>query len=461
MYGISEILQKVTFETMSKAESSSYTLEVSFSQSSAGINLTPISIEGMSIDQQFVTNVFDVVMMTCNFYPLDLLKLLENTQDLKVTIIQRRWDRDIYGCHDSELPDIYTFNAIIANPADIMKTLPPAVFKKTQLEDYDRDQLNKPLPLTVQLATDDELSVKRKQINSILADTDTNGVVLYALSAIGVENVHMEEIQNEKKYRNVIIPPMTDVATLFSYLQKEYGLCKQGISQYFTNNTMYIYQPFNTKPERNDVVNVFRLPENSVDGGDMYHVVEGEDLYIACFSKVASNNPSDAATENVGNAVVVKQADTSMDASANIDNKGKLTKNEQSTIIAKVNNQNTTMKDQVQAKYCGTTANIFEQLSNITASQMEHVGIGWIHAKPYLIKPGMKCILHYDDANATDVNDVYTTSPGIVSGVNYQLVQQAKYPTIVYRWDAKLLLSLAPKPKPNATETSSNTTSAT
>lgn len=357
----------------------------------------------------------------------------------------RRWDRDIYGYYNSEEPDIYQYNVILANPQDLLKTLPPAVFKKTNLSDYDKEVLMTPMSLDMQLVDETELNIKRTKINTVLADTDMESAILYVANALQIKNTNISQIDNTKKYREVIIPQLQDITTIFEDFQKQYGIFRKGIARYISNNTLYVFPPFDTDPARSEIVNIFKLPQGSVDGGDMYHSLEGEDIYIASFGETTSTNTSEQHTENIGNAVAIKQADTSVGCMSTISNDGTITRNELSNLVVQINTNATSTKDQVVINSGGTTANIFDKLSEITAGQLEHVSLTWIHAKPFLIKPGTKCILHYDDTSDKDNDDTYTTVPGIVESAVYILRQHTKNPSIVYRWDATIITAVVPK----------------
>lgn len=445
MRGVSELLKNIVFEKMSLAKGSSYVLETTFTQSDNDITISPVEVESIQIRQAFVTDITDNIAIRCKFFPMDILTLLTNSQDLKITLIFRRWDRDIYSYYASEEPDIYQLNVFISNPQDILKQLPPVVFKKTKLEDYDKEILNTPMSLDMQLMDQKTLDVKRPSMNAILADTDMSSAVLYVINALGIEKTSISEIDNTKIHREIIIPGLMDMSQVFTQLQESYGIYKKGLARYFCNETMYIYPPFDIDPNRSEIVNIFKLPTGSVDGGDMYHAMEGEDLYITCFSDVQVANTSEQSTENIGNAVSVKQADASVGASIDVDKSGKITRNEQANLTVRYDSQATATKGQVNVVHGGTTNNIFSKLSDISAGQLEHVTLQWIHAKPYIIKPGMKCVYHYDDTSTQDRSDVYTTSPGIVEQAIYTLIQHAKYPSLIYRWDATITVGVVPK----------------
>lgn len=445
MRGVSELLRDIVFEKMSLAKGSSYVLETTFTQSDNDITITPVEVEHIEITQTYVTSITDSIVCRCKFFPMDILTLLTNSQDLKVTIISRRWDRDIYSYYASEEPDIYQFNVFMSNPQDILKQLPPVVFKKTNLEDYDKEILNTPMSLDMQFISEKTLQVKRPNMNAILADTDVSSAILYITNVLGIEKTSISEIDNTKIHREIIIPGLMDMSSVFTQLQETYGVYKKGLARYFCNDTLYIYPPFDTDPARSEVVNIFRLPAGSVDGGDMYHAMEGEDLYVTCFSEVQVTNTAEKSTENTGNAVSVKQADASVGASVDVDKDGKITRNEQANLTVKYDSHATATKGQVNVVHGGTTNNIFSKLSEISAGQLEHVTLQWIHAKPYIITPGMKCVYHYDDTSTQDRSDVYTTSPGIVEQVVYTLIQHAKNPSLILRWDATITIGVVPK----------------
>lgn len=444
MLGVSRILEDIVYNRMKDGKGSTYTLDITFTQSDSGTEVKPTRLEAMSIEQLFSGQAVDNINCRCMFFPLDLYNLLNNTQDLKMTMIQQRWERKYYSTMPNEEPDVYTFKVMIENPQDLMKQIPPSALKKTAETDFERTQLHTPLPLDMQLIPDIDYEAMKQKGNAMLADTDVQSVILYMANLWGIQNTYLSPPDNTKKYENITIPPITGFNELIPMLQQQYGIYEKGAASYYCNGTWYIYPPYDTTPEKQEILNIFKLPENSVDGGDVYHVQDEDSLYIVSFSPVQTQNTAQSATENQGNAIAVRQADSSMDASRDVDNSGKVTLNQQAAVMAKVNSSSTTTKDQVSTDYRGTTANIFEGLSAISSGQMEHVGLGWIHAKPWSIIPGMKCIMHYDDTTkGTAEEDYYSTVPGIVDGVQYTLHPQGKPGELIYRWDAQIALSVA------------------
>ena len=99
--GVSETLENVVYSKMRYGIGSTYELEFMFTQSTSGLEIPPVEIQGMVISQMFAEQAVDKIGCRCTFFPIDLYNLLCNTQDLKLTVIQRRWERKYY----STLPD--------------------------------------------------------------------------------------------------------------------------------------------------------------------------------------------------------------------------------------------------------------------------------------------------------------------------------------------------------------------
>lgn len=447
--GVSRILESMVVEKMSKSKGATFSIDLTFNQSTSGIEIKPEKLIGISIVQDFLGGMIDTIQMKCTFFPKDYVTLLENAQDLKVSMIQKRWLRDIYSTSLKDSPDVYEFKVMIQNPNDLLRQVPPSTFKQTENENYDRDQLKTPIELEMQLTPEIDYEAMKQKGTTTLCDTDVSSVILYMCNLWNIKNTNISSIENDKKYPVIEIPAMTELPALINELQSKYGMYKKGAACYYSGNTLYVYPPFDTEPDKDEVVNIFKLPENSVDGGDQYFLEEGSDLYLVTFSKVEAQNMATSSTENKGNAVTIKQADASTDLAREITNDGKITLNPQSTVIAKLNSGNTTTGDQVNTKHKGTTANVFDALSDIASGQMEMVALGWVHAKPWLIKPAMKCILHYDDTSigSGSDEDFYNTTVGIVARVEYSLYVQNKVggSDYTYRWDAKLALATPPK----------------
>lgn len=447
LLGVSKILSNTVYEKMAGSKDSIYELKCTFIQHDKNIEIKPQEIEQLTIEQNFVGSTIDTTMLRAKFFPQDILSLIENHQDLKCVLVQTRWDRNFYGPGNNDEPDIYEFKVLLANPNDIKKQATAALMKKTESTDFDRDQLYTPISLDMQLIPENSHKLLKTKVNCILADTNMQSVCMYLIKLFDIENAYISPVDNEKKYETVIIPGLMDMKDIFSYLQEKYGIYQKGISQYFDGSRFYLYPPFDTNPDKEEILHIYKLPSKSVDGGAQYFNKKDNELHIVIFSDVKSYNSSEKGSENIGNAVSVRQGDASIDVSHTVSNDGKITLNPQSTIIAKVNSSSTNTSSQVNTRYDGTTGNIFDKLSTISSEQMEHITFSWIHAKPYLIIPGMKCVFHYDDteANVENKEEQYTVTPGIVEYAKYVLTIHGKPHGPIYKWNCTLVISVPPK----------------
>lgn len=439
---ISSILKATIDEKLTDAKSSVWRPACTFINSEKELTITPTRIFGMTIEQSFMTNYMDVVSISVELTANDFISLLENYQDLKCSIIIHRYSPYLYGVMTNEPPDIFEYKVIISDAKDILKKFNPAELKKTKenpnMEMYESARL----PLTVQLVDEVAYNLRQVQINAMLKDVTMEDTINFVMSAFKTNDTAITQIDNTDKFKQISIPPMKNISNIFSFLQNRYGVYTKGIAHYYSDKKFHLFKSFDTEADYPSTINIYNIPEKMYDGCDSYHSTDGEDVHIVSNSKVITKSISEETVENSGNASAITQSDSVMDASREVQKDGTVKLAQQNSIVVKDSTNNAASKDLNVVKYHSTTSNIYLEASQVALANLELVSCGWIHGRPKLIQPGHKVVYHYDD------NNKYSTAPGIMHYIKYDLVPfQKPDHDYVFRWDVSFMFAIKPKDK--------------
>lgn len=156
-------------------------------------------------------------------------------------------------------------------------------------------------PHTIYLFVD-TLPKSRRTVNQVFQKATVLQAIMFIFQAMGISNVLMPKINNNKKYKEMIIPPMTCVKAL-SFLDTYYGIFRKGSLIFFDFDRSYLI-PYSGKcdiSEENEKKTTCIIIPKNLNSGNKFANKEG---MICKFVKKTKKNSSieldeDDATYNI------------------------------------------------------------------------------------------------------------------------------------------------------------------
>lgn len=405
-------LTEAAYEVLGNADHCIMKIECVFYNGDTGYSYTPEYIEILSIDQQFATNYMDYISLTVKFPPKDYLELLNNYQNLRCDLTLFKYNvREYDICYD-KLPIKLENVVIINNHADLLKQ-----FSEAQLMSNDENPTNDTyqsmrIPLQMQLFDVKAYELRQVKINTLFKNTPIMDVIYYIVEALGIENTVIVPFDNTEARPEILIPPIKSIADIFDNLQKEYGLYSKGLDVYYTMNTLYIYPSYETDPKQvSKIGHIYNLPENALSGGYGYHSLKENDVHVVCNTGANLQEAPSAGIENTGNTILMHNSDGVYDARSSTTNMG--TELKQNIVALEVNNSTGAKSNVNNVVYQSPTNNVFSQSSKMASFGGGNLTIGWLHAEPFVLVPGMKIMYHYD------AKESYQVHIGILKSAQY------------------------------------------
>ena len=423
-----------------------YKIRFIFTQSDSDWTYEPDKLSGMNLEKQFVGTYFDYVSIGFEAHPLDIIDLLNKSQDLYCTIIAvpHSW-RNFLPYEEDQF--VEKFRVIVEKPEDLMKQM--NLDKFTTISDEEALELRHRevlMPLTLQLMDDFVYESRHRRINAMFGNGSTvSQAIQFALNGLEIAQSDIADIDNTAPLNNMTIPPVHGMDSVFTYLQQAYGIFSKGLGAYYTDDTMYIWPPFETNPQSETTFHILLAPPDNFEAQECYHYKNDDgDISVVSNTGADTKNTMEHGAENIGTDQIMTNADKLIDHSGQMTGTGdyKLSENRVSGAALAKDNIKVTDSQNVQAR--GTSANIYTASSTLAANSGVQFACGWKVATLEHFRPGQKVMIHYDDDKGR-----YTTQTGTLTGIIYKMQRTSTraHPEPFWIFNASVSAFLEPEKK--------------
>ena len=421
MQHISKRLETEIGKVLERREYTVYKPKLVFHNPNTGFKVTIYLIYGFDIEQDFMQAYMTKYAVDIQVTYGEYLALQQNLQDLECTVILYPYDT-LTATELIELEPVIIKTRVIMNRIDLSKMLN----NKTLGDEHalgtiapDTPQLAEmTMKIPVYLIDPGMYDIRHIQLNAILHNVTVEDVIHWAAYQFGFEKIHIVKPTNTIRYNNFVIPPMQDIATLFPYIQKVFGIYSHGLGYFVMKDELYVYPQFDKDVNNtytNRVIHLINAPRGQYAGFDSYSTVIDDDQWIV--SNTASNvvDATTKGTENEGNVHVSSNPDNSRDGGVVINKDGSVVRPAENITVLQNTNSNA-MSDKSQIlKYTGQQTNIFNTTEQMAAYDGVYMNAGWVRSKPLSLLPGQIVLYHYDDKH-----DDYTVRRGRLLKADYK-----------------------------------------
>lgn len=417
-----------------------------FSESNAEVSVVPLSIGTFNVVQNFEKEYGDKIGVTLDVSAEEALLLLSNAQDLRYTITFNHVTQHYYRIIDDIPPETRKYRVIINHPMDLLKSIQKIEVTTSQESGSSTPQFKpddiraRRFNLQVGLVTDDLYEVRERPINNLPVNANMCDTIHCIANVLNIKKVNMlEQPDNERVYKAVPIVPMQTLGTVMDQLQDTYGCYQKGLGCYFHDNALEIYSGYDTNPNTEKALHLYRLPTQSFGGCKSYHSVDATgSIHVVLIDEVAIQNLSEMGVENVGNYQIARRSDAGLDVDVLM--KGKEAEIRPNNLISSAaTNEKTATTGKVSVKYVPTTNNAMTMTSEMANTMCKIMMTHWRMSWPWLLTPGIKVVYHYEEMSGLKM------TTGILSSVEYALEKIAGVmgQEHSYAWAAKISCRLS------------------
>lgn len=387
-------------------------------------------------------NYADQIWLDARINPSEYIATYDHKQDLYIKIQREYVDIDTNEMVLDKPPVDLEYICHLEGNADLYKKYSKAALIGEEDGVADESHLANRVDITLSLFPEKLYNLRHKKMNAICDGTmkplTITKLIRYICQLFGIPNIHMVPVDNEYEYTHLIIP-ILGFDTIFNYIQEEYGVYSQGLSYYYTNDTLYIYPPYDIKPEILDTtINVYNAVPGSYLGLRGYHTYIEKDLHILSTSDSDTRTSVDIGFENDGNSISHLRADRLIDKfSITTEEKPLITK-DNTTTVEHVHSGVLNKKSN-HISYKKPAVNTYKYSSDIAKNVASYVTTQWVNCLPDSIYPGQRVKYHYDN------DGVYTTKLGKIDYIDWEIVPEDRISEkAYYTCVATMILRLEP-----------------
>lgn len=183
------------------------------------------SINSLFIEKDFENAIFPIIKLEMVVTAEDKKRLITERTTTKIRLKFQKFIWDSETKEDGVLKTIFndTFVYLDTKRIDINA-------KDKKIGDTGEKSIKSDINnvITLYLYNYKNLIASKHAINCVFESTNMNTANAYVLSESGFENILMEKSDNNDKYKNLLIPPMTSQGAIH-YLHETYGTYKSGL----------------------------------------------------------------------------------------------------------------------------------------------------------------------------------------------------------------------------------------
>lgn len=372
----------------------------------------------------------DDINMEVIVTPREYMLMIANRQDLFVNIQLVYVDPETHEEITNKPPLIFQYRCSPEDNEDITKKYNISMIEPDEDQPVYEGHEGATFSIWLTLIHDQVYRVRHSKVNTIFSGNKrpltVTKVLRYLTQVFGINNIHMIDADNDYNYKHIIIPTPMGINSVFDYIQEEYGVYNKGFCYFFTNDTLYIYPPYETQPEEVDsTVHIYNALEGTYIGLQGYHMYQGKDIHIVSNSPVDTKNITDMGLENTGNAITHIRADRMIDKFSDT-SESKSYIHDDNLSNVELNKQSTLREDALNTSYKKPAINTYKYTSELAKNDATFVVTRWDKCKPNSIYPGQRVKYHYDEKGK------YSTKLGKVEYVKYEYIPEERKAEEVY-----------------------------
>ena len=425
----------------------------------------PLEIKSLVITQKFNENYMDDISLSLSLTGEQALTMIDNYRDLKVELILRYADRE-NDYVDTEEPALIKEYLVVFKDKELRKRInKQKIIPESGLE-YGIEQNTMLFEnIEVQLIDPKAYVLRKRRFNCILRDATVKDAILWIAHCCEITKISLPEPDNDKVYKNLIIPPLHTFETAMQFLSTYYGVYEKGLGFYYTDEILYIYQLWETKPDTPKSIHIYSIGDYSFAGGKCYHAYAEDITHIVINNQVNTKSLVDGGVETIGNDFTLQYADRIIDLysdvyeAADVDKAaigfGKLSVRDGNIGRYTFDDYNKDdygiQKNVYNQRFFFDFSNTYKYREFLYAYKRSIYQTVWTNGVPFTILPGQRINFHFDgeDISRREQGEIvgksyeFQTIPGTCESIVYTFKQLTKPgTTFVYGCNAEMFLSI-------------------
>ena len=196
-------------------------------------------VTGLRIQHDFTSNIYPIFKVTVTLNADRYFRIMKNKLSVKFKLrIQKYYVTP--SSQDASLMKDYindTFS-LIPDDDDVNANKNTSV-SKSSIDDASSVPVKDDYVMELFLYRDEVATAMKTQINDVLTGVSLTDAIGYICGSVGLKNVLLSPLDNQKTYSQLILPPLS-VHKELQHLDSQYGFYKSGSMIYFGLKNSYI-----------------------------------------------------------------------------------------------------------------------------------------------------------------------------------------------------------------------------
>ena len=386
----------------------------------------PLFLDAIQIVQESSNSLDDTLpayanelTMSFNVSPTEYMSIFDHAKDLIVLMTIVYVDTQVGAKVYNPKPITRKYKAIVKDLQNLYTKYTTGSLQPTKAMGIREQHVATRIPITLQLIEYKAYTLRQQQFHGMFENSTVGAVISYVVKTFGIGTLYMVPPDNTHVWSNIVIPAAMNFDEVFDYLQEKYGVYMKGLEFYYSDDTLYIYPPYENKPVFPYLANIYNAASGSNSGSNGYHSITGTTLDIVSTTKAQTRDIAVTSAENQGSSTGFLRASQVIDGFIGTTPKKSAIIKNNSLVIS--NKKQTTMSNNANnIKFKKATDNIFKESSELSRWNATMIRCGWLMAVPFLLQPGHAIKYAFDN------NNIFTSKTGILESIVYNIAQKSR-----------------------------------
>ena len=381
------VLQGAIAKVLAAGTASNFSLSVEFvSGTDSSYLYTPFRVDGIKYTQDSIKGYTDNIVLQVWMAAADYANMYDRMQDLHAIIVLAYHDAG--GTRILKTPPLtQQFRAAIIDPKDIRKEMVDAHLRT----EVDR-------VVKIRLVPEAIYTARSVPINVIYRQATVEDAIHHATASMGISSITMDPPDNIHVWDHINVPPMKKFSNFYSWIQREYGVYLCGMVQYYTNDHLYVYAPFNLLPTTSTTLTIYQAEKGSTGGTTCATVLDTNTVTVVTDTVHTVTDKTLYGAENVGTSVSFMRASEIQDGVVKYDPVNGAKFRDDVLLTIGLTTPKSLTSGQDRPRYGPTTDNVFALSSAMMEHQATVMVVEWTPSVPCVLRPGL-AVTYYSDQN--------------------------------------------------------------
>lgn len=203
------------------------------------VTFTDLYLGDIQIEKDFDNAYFPIFSISVFFTTELFYKMIENKENVKFRFKMEKYIVDEKNTEQRKYKELVLNDIFTTYLTDDSINVYKDILKAANNKNDGNNITASGTVIDLYLFKESDMLASRNNINAIISQGNMTDVLTFLFSKSGVKKMLMAPIDNNEIYTEILLPPSTTIQNVL-YLEKMYGLYKNGTTLFFDIDTTYL-----------------------------------------------------------------------------------------------------------------------------------------------------------------------------------------------------------------------------